>query len=537
MSSNFNRWLPILPVLSGIFAAIAYPPSPMAWLIWISFIPLLVFILREQSKKRLVLWGGAGGFIYGAIIMRWVFSVLPLDWLPGIAEYIGLIGALFYWSVTATIIGAGWGIYAALAAYGMRHFSSPAPRLLTLTLPWILAEYFWATALSVVWAGSGTPIGPHWTFGSLADILPAFPLLLPILAIGGPFLGSAFIILVNALIMHIYVHIFVVQSRALHILRIASVCMLVFGLFLTAFYLQGSGAKSDTIAVAVLPGDFPSSQAIPGEYTKEQIGAWERLYAQASAAAEEHAPDIFVFPEGIGLTLRNPLFAPALVNSLRVKEKPLLVIDSGVRNIQQATPRLEVLYLDADNGLIGSHGKTLLVPYGEYLPAVSKLLLAALGAGEVEETLSQFRFYAPGAKKAYPVSWNNTPFGTLPCSGVFSASLYRGLARDGAEILVNTASHTPFHHDPAFAAQVTAKAQVQAAALDRPFLQAANNGTSLIIDKKGTILSSTNQSGGALTAEILPSRAKTPYSRFGNWPVSAVLLLYGGIFARNLTKK
>jgi apolipoprotein N-acyltransferase len=60
----------------------------------------------------------------------------------------------------------------------------------------------------------------------------------------------------------------------------------------------------------------------------------------------------------------------------------------------------------------------------------------------------------------------------------------------------------------------------------RAMLRATNDGVTALIEHDGSLLGTLPQfQPGVLTGEVQPRTALTPYVRFGNWPILAVLWL------------
>lgn len=69
-------------------------------------------------------------------------------------------------------------------------------------------------------------------------------------------------------------------------------------------------------------------------------------------------------------------------------------------------------------------------------------------------------------------------------------------------------------------------ARMRALELGRPMIRATNNGVTLVTDEKGRISASLPQfEQGVLTTEVIGMSGLTPYARFGNIPLLAVLAL------------
>jgi len=167
------------------------------------------------------------------------------------------------------------------------------------------------------------------------------------------------------------------------------------------------------------------------------------------------------------------------------------------------------------------------MPVGDYLPYFLTAILNLTGHQDWIVNMEMSRGYEKGENLTV-VEYDGVKIGGLMCSEVVSPYLYKGLARNGAEILISVASDAIFKGDKLLLGQLLAIAQTRAAENNRYFIQAANQGNSFIINNQGKVMVKTEKIGNeVVSAEVKALTAKTFYNRFGDW----ILVLAGLIIS------
>jgi hypothetical protein len=179
---------------------------------------------------------------------------------------------------------------------------------------------------------------------------------------------------------------------------------------------------------------------------------------------------------------------------------------------------------DTNNGLTASQEKYRLIPGGEDLSYIVRILLRATNQ---KDTLDYFSYAkgvlkGPGQLKPF-VTDDNTRIAAAVCSSVIAPQDYRDFTRDGATIFTNSASLTTFKGSPLFAWQQKSFARFMATANARYFLQSANSASAYALDSNG------NQIAEVKGVETIDVSARnnmqiTPYVRVGEWLVWAGVL-------------
>lgn len=186
----------------------------------------------------------------------------------------------------------------------------------------------------------------------------------------------------------------------------------------------------------------------------------------------------------------------------------------------EVRPGEEVVFKNTAIGLgtaRGTYVKRRLVPFGEYVP------LENLLRGLID-------FFDLPMSRAESGDWHQP----LLQIGDATAALaicyeiaYPALVREGADVLLTISNDTWFG-DSIGPLQHLQIARMRALENGRWLLRATNNGVSAIVDERGVIRGQLPQfEAGVLRGEYRRMAGVTPYARFGDWPLLAVLL--GGI--------
>lgn len=243
-------------------------------------------------------------------------------------------------------------------------------------------------------------------------------------------------------------------------------------------------------------------------------------------------PDVVVLPEASDLTLRFRGETPDVLARIFHANNPALVIDSGRLDLQRPS-KARLFFYDTEKGLVAVSDKVFLVPNGEYLAYTVHGVLKLFGMTNVIRHFNWYRRIYKGEVAPFAsLDPRRLAEGVQLCTTIFSPVLWRETA-NRSQVLINAASVGLLNH-PAFHAQSRAMLQSYAAMNDRWVVQAANGGYSYIIDETGAIRARTNALGDTiLTGDVDYRTTKTPYVRFGDWPVAlagvlvALLFLYG----------
>ena len=163
------------------------------------FLKCLIYQKKLTSRQHL-LSGLIAGFIFLSGAMILYFEVLPLDW-AGIKSGPASFFLVFYVWFLSRLTGA-------VLAFWVWSFSFLKRNnffdLLLAPALWVLFEYIRAFSVSILWAGEGALLGPHWSVAFLGYNISSAKIFLPLASLGGVFFLSATVVFVNLLIYFLF---------------------------------------------------------------------------------------------------------------------------------------------------------------------------------------------------------------------------------------------------------------------------------------------------------------------------------------------
>jgi apolipoprotein N-acyltransferase len=402
----------------------------------------------------------------------------------------------------------------------------------------VLLEYAGAYGFGLLWAGSGSLFGPHWTFGNLAYSLATNSLALKFSSYIGIY-GIVFLILLinNALMV-----IFTRSCKNYHqrLTTVLSTMVVIMVVTIASFFpkiflsqKQGVTENNRQVNFTIIQTNQPTKIS---PTPKEILSAFKEQLDLLKRAAKEHPESqLIVFPEASDFFKNLSLFLtgsqiPNYFSNLF--KEPRLII-AGARIIDtDGRAYSRVFALDTQKDIIGFYDKRLLTPEGEFLSYPTKFVVNLLSKTKVSE-FSDLREFGIGKKRVSTVNFRGQ-FSVAPlvCSELLAPSLARQTI-EGTDIIVGMTSYGVFHGSAVFIKQNLANAQFRAAENRKPLITATNMGLSYAINSEGNVQSMTqNQGAQLLTGGVALNSLKSWYNRVGDFPVlvgSLVLVISFGL--------
>lgn len=382
----------------------------------------------------------------------------------------------------------------------------------------VLVEYLRAWGFGLIWFGSGSLLGPHWTLGNLAYLFVSWPFTLKIASVWGIYGIDFLLIWIMSIIFLLVTGNYTPNSKTLSL----NIGLIILALFLTIGLSAKNNAptESSSIKVALIQTKNPtkinySSDEILDDYTKK--------LELIKEAAKNIGEGIIVFPESSNFskTLSNFLDdASTKAYFNRLSDKELVIVDNNILSYQESY-KSRTLFINSKNGISGFYDKQLLTPAGEYLPNVLRLLLFAFGKGISVSKDSGLKTGVPSEL----LSYKNFQIQTIACSDALSPSISSKAQHD---LLLSLQNLGLFEGGDSIASQFLSILRFRSAENGKYAVLVSNFGRSYIIDHNGNIIKSTGSNGyQILTGDVVLNKERTWYNKLGDLPI---LLLSLAIF-------
>jgi apolipoprotein N-acyltransferase len=476
----------------GLSAAIALPPLYALPLLIPAFTGLAWLIEGSRSTRSAFAagwWFGLGHFVLG---LYWIAEALLVD------------PAKFGWMIPFAVLGlsGGLALFPALAASAAYLSNRPGVgRVLILAAAWTGAEWLRGTILT------GFPwdlIGYVWT---VSDEM------LQLTAVTGIY-GLSLVTVATAAMPAVLAG---TRRRRRKWLAVPAAAGM-----LAAIWVAGSQrleiARTGDVSgvwLRIVQPDIP--QTDKGSAGKQEED-FERLLGLSAMPAK--APvSVIIWPEtAVSLALN--------IDSA-MRERIAAVVPSGGLVITGA-PRAaqepggswrfwnSVFAINAAAGVVASYDKFHLVPFGEYMPLRKYLPLDAIAAGPID-------FSARPGPQTIDLP-RVPPVSPLVCyEAIFPGEV---VAPGNRPAWLLNVTNDAWFGDSAGPYQHFAIARTRAVEEGLPLVRAANTGISAVIDPHGRILARLGLGQkGNLDAPLPKALGEpTPYARFGDWTVLAMLL-------------
>ncbi len=472
----------VLALPLGAALALAFAPSQL-WPLAV-VLPAALFLAWQGVAPREAAWRGflftAGTFAAGTY---WLY------------HSIHLIGQAPLWLALFLMLGlaAIMGAYSALAGYAVARWAPSrglSRWLVLLPAAWVGVEWFRGWFLSgFPWLALG--------YSQLGTPLAAYA---PVLGVYGVSLAVA--VLAGACVA------LLLGTRREQALA-AAVAVLVAAGGAAAGRVEWTQPAGPAITVALVQGAVPQSM-------KWQPGRLEQTMRLYAGLTEPHlGAAIVVWPESA---------IPALEGNVRdfldgVRRSAAARGSSLIMGLVRRDPASGDFY----NGIAAWspaeqwYYKRRLVPFGEFFPVPAR----------VREWMRLMNLpysdFAAGPGDQAPLEAAGLKLAPTVCYEDAYGAEQLALAR-ASSLLVNVTNDAWFGDSTAPHQHVDIS-RMRSLETGRPMLRATNDGITALIAYDGSMIASLPQfRPGVLTGEVVPRAGLTPYLRYGNAPLLAVLL-------------
>ena len=461
--------------LLGAFAALGQAPTDLWPAAVFSLAMLFALFPGFTSSKAAFLSLWLFGVGYFAVALRWIVEPFLVDvarhgWMAPFALILMALGAGLFWAIAGWLAkrlngGAGMlAIVLATAEFARAHILSG--------FPWALLGHIWLE----------TPLAQLASFG-------------------GPHLLSL-------------VAVIVALSLASLLGRLRIFGLVTLGLGVAVAYVVQPAPSS--------PADGPMVRLV--QPNAPQAEKWDPahrdrfLNRMIAFTAEGEVPDLVVWPETSVPYLLNHVEDDLTLLSDAARGAPLVF---GIQRRDEDFDFYNSLVVLERGAEISSiYDKRHLVPFGEYIPGAR--LLGRMGMPGLAGNLGLG--FTPGVSGGTVDLPGVGLARALICyEGIFAEEIDTDGARPRLLLLI---TNDAWFGDRIGPQQHLAQARLRAIEQGLPMVRVANTGVTAMIDPYGRIVSALRPGvEGALDAALPEALPPTVYSRLGDWPVFAVLLL------------
>ena len=476
-------------VLLGAVSALAFAPTSLVFVLWLTF-PFLYRAIDESPGWKgafgCAWWFGLGHFSAG---LYWIACALLVD------------PVRFGWMIPFAIGGlsAILAIYIGLAAIVARSVSPGWPRLLMFSAAWGACEWLRGVVLSgFPW----NPLGSAWE---------AIDPVLQIVSVTGTF-GLSALTLAAAAAPGLFF-----RSRR------EGVAATTLGLGLFAAIGLWGLIRIPAEAQPVQPGIRLRLVQASIPQTLKWVPSMRVEHFRRQAALTRSPSDIppthVIWPETAAPSyLDEDEGAREAIASLAPPGGLMLVgvVRGTPQDVEPAQIWNSIQAIDGQGRIVGQYDKTHLVPFGEYMPLPKWLPLAKITVGSTDLTpgLGPRTLQLPGLPPVGPMICYETIFPGAIVDEAHRPDWILNVTNDGWYGI----SSGPYQH---FAA-----ARMRAIEEGLPLVRNANNGISGVIDPYGRVIARLGLDAvGVLDAPLPTPISPTIFARMGSLVLSVLLFI------------
>lgn len=489
ISATKNK-TPLLSLLFFTILGIAFQHHTIGFLV----IPAMggiwwIFQQWERKNFQRLIWRSS--LVYFGLTWSWLLFIDPAGWSP-LRGVVAKIFVAFVWVVVILIMSTPF-YYMVKAWVKFQTLTKPSylKSIFIFVSIWILQELARSYLFAFIMWGEGSSLSPHWNFGVLGLPLTSISGMLPLTSTFGMYGMSSLSILLGVLIYTV-----IARHKTKYTLL-----YLLAGIFFVGYMLNGLYKEPSNKTISVTLLNSSDAQIDYSRYPKPNNKSDLIVLPEYSNVFSDYQE------EEIIQTQNEFLEKVATASSLILTSKDTQGENSATEN--------KLVYYSPKGEIEHEQIKTFIIPGGEYLPYWFETFYKIISpSGLAEYNIN--RKIIPGPSPEKPINTEFGVIGSYACSGVISPMLYRNMARQGAQVLTNSASLTIFAGAETYHQQTEGFAVFHAAANQKPFVQSTKMGKAFIIDSSGKIQKRSDTAADVLLyAEIPLSNSITLYSRVG----------------------
>ncbi|MEA1972356.1 MAG: apolipoprotein N-acyltransferase [Candidatus Cloacimonadota bacterium] len=477
-----------LVILSSILISISRLDIKSGILSFLGFVPLFYFFDQKPNKKQIIIAASIWASIYNLIVLHFISLVT----LPGYILMFGLFS--FYFSILFLLINFGWKML-------------DKSRYFVFVIFWIGFELL---------QNYGEFRFPWFNLGYS---IVQFDTLIQVAEIGGVYLVSLLIILMNISLYILIKHLLLIRRINNYLVKKINKLYLLFPLLIISLWFTYGNFLRENIKIentakkaTIIQGNI--SQEIKWEHSSKDsiLHSYFSLSKKASAGT-----DLIIWPESAipGYFLRKYSLKNKIVRYFKKLEKPLF---SGFPhykpNKEDVSPNKYLFYNSAslinDDGKIDTiYKKNILVPFGERIPFLKYFpFLWDIHLGQANwEYGTEIQKYR----------LDDVQFTPLICFEIAFPQFTAKLADQDINFMINLTNDAWFKKTTG-TYQHAMMTKMRAIETRTQIFRAANTGISMIVMPDGKIFNRTNLfETTSISAPIVKKNKKTFFVKYNKY--------------------
>ncbi len=369
--SHYSLWL-----CSGLLTGISLLIVPL----WVLFFPGLLLQLhlmykKTASSKKVFIGAMLAGTVHMLLVLVWLWSLVPLDWIGIDSPFLYKTLILFIWITASMVIGFGYALCLSL----FRYIAGNQVWLLLVLFPFgvLTGEMVGRMLYSLYSLGVDSSLNISFGIGHIGYALTQSNVFIPFAMFGGVYILS---FIAGVLASTIYFVMCKMKTNTKNIIFLSSVLFVLMGTakvslpFRTDYVLPKN--------VALITTDLP----VAAQKNNNSI-----VIKQAVTSALNRGFTTIVTPEDARYLETFKTKKNALKNITQQYGDDIVLVDTSNesyrgKNVLRATT------LDTKRQKIYEYDKQYLVPGGEYMPIFLAFVVSLFDSDIVDNALMLFGY-------------------------------------------------------------------------------------------------------------------------------------------------
>lgn len=498
----------VLPfIISSILISLSFDfPDSLSFLTFVFLVPIIFYTKNTKNNhvtKADIFGMFLFGFIFAFLSSLWITSAYPLDWLGITDEVFSLLTitlVILLFSIIFAVPISLWIIF-------IYFFKKTNILLFSLigASSWVLLEYLRSFLIILSTYGEETLMGPHYTLHSLGYTVFSIPIIKELIPMGGIYLASFFIILIN---YFLYAVLFEIkkEKKSLLILFAVITIPIILG-FLIMKKVRAENSISETISPIIITTYLPSASNKYIEKYKKDVA--DDILRKITNETDN---SIIIFPENI-----NP-------TETKLEAKNNLVIGSFKNKLSY-----NKFFWNTKSNDVSYYEKQLLMPIGEYDISILKYGIKLIGHEKWSDIYNKYKRVSKSKDSSgFTFKYQDYLISGSICSENISPYIHKESVLNGSNLLINTLSHAPFHNSNLLSKQTVAINSTRALENGRYFITSSNYDRSFVVTDEGVLIGISPIKKELFSSFKIGVELKnylTPYIKYGDY-----IIYISGIF-------